>query len=131
VNSANFRFGMTYKHLFFLLMLLAGLVVLYFGSPNSDDWWLKCPLHTLTGWQCALCGLQRSVHAFLHGEFALAWRYNPALWFLLPYVGVWILGSFSSKVSRSRIYATCTSLRAVVIVMLLMLVWSILRNVIG
>lgn len=122
---------MTFTRLFFLMLVLAVLAMLYLGAPGSESWWLKCPMYQITGWQCPLCGLQRAVHAFLHGNFLEAWRYNPALWLLLPYVAVWVLGSFSETVERSRIYARLTSLRAVLVVAFLLLVWCVWRNVFG
>ena len=122
---------MTFTRLFFLVLVLAVLAMLYFGAPGSDSWWLKCPMYQLTGWQCPLCGLQRAVHAFLHGNFLEAWRYNPALWLLLPYVAVWVLGSFSERVARSRVYAWVISSRVVLAVILLLCIWGVARNVWG
>ena len=122
---------MTFTRLFFLVLVLAVLAMLYFGAPGSDSWWLKCPMYLLTGWQCPLCGLQRAVHAFLHGNFLEAWRYNPALWLLLPYVAVWVLGSFSERVARSRVYAWVISSRVVLAVILLLCIWGVARNVWG
>ncbi len=117
-----------YKLLSFGVLLVI-LALLYFGAPGDETWWLKCPLFQLTGWKCPLCGLQRAVHAFLHGNFLAAWCYNPALWFLLPYVGVWLLGSYSERVARTKVYAWCTSLRVVFAVLLLLCMWGVARNV--
>ena len=122
---------MTFTRLFFLVLVLAVLAMLYLGAPGSESWWLKCPMYQLTGWQCPLCGLQRAVHAFLHGNFLEAWRYNPALWLLLPYVAVWVLGSFSERVARSRVYAWVISSRVVLAVILLLCIWGVARNVWG
>ena len=120
---------MNLTRFFYLLVVLAVLVLLYFGSPHGEAWWLKCPLFQMTGLQCPFCGLQRAVHAFLHGDFLMAWRYNPALWLLLPYVLFWGVGCFSVKVVRSQLYARLTSLRAVAFVVLLLLLWGVVRNV--
>lgn len=119
-----------YRLLLFFVLFLIG-AFLYFGTPEGEAWWLKCPLFQLTGWQCPLCGLQRAVHTLLHGDFLMAWCYNPALWILLPYVGVWLLGSYSERVARSRVYAWCTSSRVVLIVLLLLCMWGVARNVWG
>lgn len=122
---------MTFTRLFFLMLVLAVLAVLYLGAPGSESWWLKCPMYQITGWQCPLCGLQRAVHALLHGDLLAAWRYNPALWLLLPYVAVWLLGSCSERVARSRVYAWATSSRVVLAVILLLCIWGVARNVWG
>ena len=122
---------MTLTRLFFLVLVLAVLAMLYFGAPGSESWWLKCPMFQMTGWQCPLCGLQRGVHAFLHGDLLAAWRYNPALWLLLPYLSVWLLGSCSERVARSRVYSWCTSSRIVLAVLSLLCIWGVARNVWG
>ena len=122
---------MTFTRLFFLVLVLAVLAMLYLGAPGSESWWLKCPMYQITGWQCPLCGLQRAVHAFLHGDLLAAWRYNPALWLLLPYLSVWLLGSCSERVARSRVYAWATSSRVVLAVILLLCIWGVARNVCG
>jgi hypothetical protein len=119
---------MTWRKLLIVCsLLIAGF--LYGSSSQGEAWWLKCPLFQLTGWQCPLCGLQRAVHALLHGDLLAAWRYNPALWLLLPYVAVWLLGSCSERVVRSRVYAWCTSTRVVLAMLLLLCVWGVARNV--
>lgn len=122
---------MTFTRLFFLVLVLAVLAMLYWGAPGSESWWLKCPMYQITGWQCPLCGLQRAVHAFLHGDLHSAWRYNPALWLLLPYLSVGVLGSCSERVARSRVYALATSSRVVLAVILLLCMWGVARNVWG
>lgn len=131
VIKGNTPSSMRFARIFIPLAVLATAVVLYFGAPGDEAWWLKCPLFQLTGWQCPLCGLQRGVHAFLHGDLLAAWRYNPALWLLFPYVGVWLLGSCSERVARSRVYAWATSSRVVLAVILLLCIWGVARNVWG
>lgn len=38
-----------------------------------------CPLRTVTGWQCPLCGGTRLGSALLHGHVGQAFVYNPAV----------------------------------------------------
>jgi hypothetical protein len=37
-----------------------------------------CPLRTVTGIPCPMCGMTRAVVAAVHGDFAASLRYNPA-----------------------------------------------------
>ncbi len=39
---------------------------------------LRCPLNFLTGLECPLCGLGRSVLALAYGDLSAAWQFNPA-----------------------------------------------------
>jgi hypothetical protein len=37
----------------------------------------RCPLRTLTGWECPGCGSTRALSALARGDLAAAWRFNP------------------------------------------------------
>jgi Protein of unknown function (DUF2752) len=39
--------------------------------------WPTCVFHELTGLPCLTCGATRCTIAFLHGDFAMAWTWNP------------------------------------------------------
>jgi len=59
----------------FLSAALVGLLLLtVVGLPG-----LGCPFKALTGWPCLTCGATRMVHAFVHGRFGAAVRFNPLL----------------------------------------------------
>lgn len=40
---------------------------------------LPCPLRSLTGWECPLCGATRMGSALLHGDLASAFADNPVV----------------------------------------------------
>ena len=114
-----------------ILVLLVGafaLFALYWGNPENDGWWLKCPLYQLTGWQCPLCGSQRAVHAFLHGCWSEAWHYNPGLWLFLPYGLLLLAGSFSSRLRQTWLLRRCYDDRVMLLCFLFALGWGLARN---
>jgi hypothetical protein len=43
-----------------------------------------CPLAGLLGWPCPGCGLTRAGLALLHGQFAVAWRFHPLVYLVVP-----------------------------------------------
>jgi hypothetical protein len=55
----------------------AGAALLYFYDPASASFYPSCPLRTLTGLLCPLCGGLRSAHALLHGHVFDAVALNP------------------------------------------------------
>lgn len=58
---------------------------MYYYSHDPDTTFsFKCTFKMLTGYDCPGCGSQRAFHAFLHGEFARAWEYNPLVFFAVP-----------------------------------------------
>lgn len=73
--------------LFSLGLLLAGAVLfLYYKiNPSSPaSIFPSCPSRSVFGIYCPGCGSQRAIHALLHGDFSLAWSFNPVLVILLP-----------------------------------------------
>ncbi len=107
---------------------LIALAVLYFGTPASETWILKCPLFRFTGLQCPLCGSQRAIHDMLHGNISSAWHYNPALWLLALYLLFVALGYVSKGIRRSRAHKWCVSDKGIFTVIGLLLLWGVVRN---
>ena len=109
------------------LVVLSVLAALALGNPETDGWFLKCPFYQLTHWQCPLCGAQRALHSFFHGEWRAAWAYNPALWLLIPYVVLrcaalvpcWQSSQWSRAVQSDRL---------LLLVAVGLLGWGIVRN---
>ena len=63
-------------------LLLAALLALIGGLPVD----IPMPTH-VAGWVEPTCGLTRGSTAIVRGDFALAWRYNPAS-FLVVAAGI-------------------------------------------
>ena len=67
-----------------VLSIFAGVTgLLYLFGPHAP-FWPKCLFHQFTGMSCPGCGMTRATNAALHGQWALAFRYNPVLMILLP-----------------------------------------------
>lgn len=85
----------------------------------------KCLFHSLTGWNCPGCGMQRAVHLALHGQLLEAWRMNlilpPTLLYILTLLLLPLFGS-------SRLYRALSSSAACWTVLAVILLWWILRN---
>ncbi len=105
------------------------LAVLYFGTPASETWILKCPLFQFTGLQCPLCGSQRAIHDMLHGNILSAWHYNPALWLLALYLLFVAFGYISRRIRLSKAYQWCVSNKGIFTVIGLLLIWGVVRNI--
>lgn len=72
------------------LLLLAGSVFLYHHSPEEKNWWLICLVYEVSGYYCPGCGAGRACFSILHGRFAQAFRYNPLLCLLLPWLALYL-----------------------------------------
>ena len=45
------------------------LTLLYLFNPVETEYAPKCIFHAVTGLSCPGCGMQRFLHAFMHGNF--------------------------------------------------------------
>lgn len=68
---------------------LAALAVGVLRTFNPASAWFfpPCPFRALTGYLCPGCGTLRALHQLLNGHVATAFRLNPLMMLLLPYVG--------------------------------------------
>lgn len=64
------------------IALAAGL--LYAWLISKIGFGIPCLFKTVTGLDCPSCGISRMCMALLHLRFADAFRYNPAIFCLLP-----------------------------------------------
>ncbi len=72
-----------------LSIMLAESRFLYYHSPK-DTKWLICIIYALTGYYCPGCGAGRACYCILHGQIYQAFRYNPLLVLLLPWIGAYL-----------------------------------------
>ena len=71
-------------------MILGG-IVLYYINPTQYWFMPKCPFKLITGLNCPGCGIQRAIHALLHGRFTEAIKYNYFLIYSLPYATLFVV----------------------------------------
>lgn len=74
----------------------AGVVGLGLGLPG-----LRCPFLAVTGYPCLTCGATRCTIALLHGNFSLAWSWNPLAFVALCAVALFDLYALIVLVTRS------------------------------
>ena len=110
-----------------------GLSAIYAVSGQG----MPCPLRTVTGWECPLCGGTRLGNALLHGDLAAAFAYNPVVFvglIALTVLGVaWIVEALGGPKLRppTRVAAalrTMTPTRWLVLGLALSLVFVLARN---
>ena len=116
-----------------ILLIAAGavsalaVIALYALVDPGAALFPRCPLKALTGFDCPGCGSQRAFHAILRGDIAGAWRYNAALFFAVPVIGLY----FVSSILRGRcprLYAALDSPAAIAVIVVAAAAWWVLRN---
>lgn len=99
------------------LAALTLTLTLYYFNPTNSTLYPRCPLFTITGWQCAGCGSLRALHSLLHGDIKAAWHYNPLLLLALPLLPVPLLWPTLFQKNATYWLLLCT-----------LLLYTILRN---
>ena len=70
-----------------------------------------CPLRTLTGVPCPLCGMTTSVEATLHGHLATALRANPAgVVAVVVAIALLVVRPARVRIPTAGVYATIVSM---------------------
>ena len=117
-----------------IILLLATVLLcgafLYWFNPSQFIFSPKCPFKLLTGLDCPGCGIQRAVHAFSHGRFIEAIRYNYFMAYSVPYalsfLVVWVAPDYAwSQKLRSFIQDR----RVVYFYIITYFIWLIVRNI--
>ncbi len=102
----------------------------YFFDTSHEQLAPKCPFLLLTGYRCPGCGTQRALHALMHLHIAEAFRYNPFLFFALPYALflAW-LQSWGGSRKHPRLDRLVNGSKGIMTVFFLIVAYWILRNV--
>jgi hypothetical protein len=106
-------------------LLGGGLAYVGIADPHSPGFLFPaCPFKLLTGWDCPACGGLRMTHDVLHGDLAAAVADNVFLLVGLPALLVWIL-------VRWRRGQPIMTMPAIVIIAVLTITWTVVRNMPG
>lgn len=103
------------------------LVVYACFDPAESDYFPQCAMKRLTGWECPGCGIQRALHALLHGRVSEAFAYNPFAFLALPYVAAIAI---TDNRRMQRAHTVLTSPAACYGYVAAYLAWWVLRNII-
>jgi uncharacterized protein DUF2752 len=83
-------------------LTIAGTAVyLFIFEPGKTGFFPVCPFRALTGFTCPGCGSTRALHQMLHGDLIGAFKLNPFMMLLLPFL-VYALVRHTNAVMRGR-----------------------------
>lgn len=116
--------------------LLAGMAIFLVAvnKPDDDSYFPRCTLHNLTGLHCPGCGMTRSLHSALNGDFAQALSYNILAPIILPVFFVSISRSLWSWVRGRKLVRSANPPRKwktylPIILGSLLVIFFVLRNI--
>lgn len=114
-----------------MVTLPVAIIVLsiYFYFDPTQYPFPKCAFLSLTGWECPGCGIQRAMHALLHGNISLAWYYNPFIFVVMPILIVF----YTAEILREkypRFYMIVNSRVVILVCGLIIIAWWVIRNIV-
>ena len=110
------------------VVLLAGAAYLYLRGDEGAG--IPCPTFYLTGLYCAGCGSSRALQSILHLELYQAFRYNPVMVLLLPFIAAYFCAVAVSYVKHGRNTVDAKlPFRIVFVIVVIVLVYSVARNI--
>jgi hypothetical protein len=71
---------------FIWLALAVGSTYLFIFEPGQSGLFPPCLFYLITGLACPGCGTTRGLHQLLHGHFGAAFRFNPLMMVMLPFL---------------------------------------------
>ena len=111
-------------------VLIALATILYFFvNPEASVLMPKCPMKMLTGYDCPSCGVQRAIHAVLHGDFAKAISYNPFFVISVPYFLLVLYSTVFKNSFAVKLRGIVCHRYALYGYIVLFFLWWILRNI--
>jgi Protein of unknown function (DUF2752) len=112
-----------------LVIVILGMLSLYFFWNPEVDIFPKCPFYSLTGIYCPGCGSQRATHQILHGYFIEGLRHNYLIG-LLGIILVYELFVFvANKFFMKSIYNLLHNSKITIGILIIIILFWILRNI--
>ncbi|MDR2680611.1 MAG: DUF2752 domain-containing protein [Tannerella sp.] len=117
-----------------MIAILAAIYLYSRFDPSDYAFFPKCPVYTLTGYECPGCGSQRAFYNFFQGNFLTAFRYNSLMFTLIPYVLWGIYIEYIANLSddrRQRLRNIFFGKWAILVLAVVIIVYTILRNIVN
>ena len=112
-----------------LIALVFGVICLYslgFGRGIP----LVCPIYECTGYYCPGCGAGRACYSILHGRLYQAFRYNPLMVLLLPWIGLYYLICMTQWLVRGKeTLSGKVSWKIPAVILGIVFLYGIIRNI--
>lgn len=112
-----------------IITVFAGVIFLYtlgFGKGVP----LACPIYECTGLYCPGCGAGRACYSILHGQFYRAFRFNPLMVILLPWIVIYYLICIMQWLIRGKeTFSGKISWKIPAFILGIVLLYGIIRNI--
>ncbi len=113
-----------------VLLGLAAVVAIVIAvfDPNRWGFYPGCPLHDMTGLECAGCGTLRALHALTRARWAEAFRLNPLIAVLAPVAVILLFNEARVLAGRRAWSPPVPAGRAAAALLVALVVYVLARN---
>ncbi len=125
-EGGEMKKGKTY---YLLAGSLLAVMMYYLFDPSTSSLFPVCPFKKWTGYDCAFCGIQRSIHSLLTGDIASALHYNLLTVLLIPIV-LLLLIPIGGRPLYRVLYNKMGGNAVIIMVSALIIGWTLIRNMI-
>ncbi len=110
-------------------ILTAGALYVVFNAATGIG--IPCVFHALTGLSCPGCGISRMLISILKLDFAGAFRYNAAIFILLPVFIILAIQLTVRYIKTGSIALSKYQTAAVSAMIVLLILFAVIRNLAG
>ncbi len=115
------------KIVFTIIMIVCLICYLLLG--DYFHLYLFCPIKKITGLYCPGCGMTRMLLSILRGNFYQAFRYNPLIFILLPFLIIYYLYNLCCSVKQKKSKLTRLEPGIWYVLITIFLIYGVLRNI--
>lgn len=117
------------KKIKYEIFFICFLLILFLLSKVFGISLLKCVFHEVTGLHCPGCGITRMINSMLKLDFYQAFRYNPFMFVLFPFIIIYGIIKLCELMFDKNILNKKIESIILIIVLILLIIFGILRNI--
>ena len=102
-------------------LITLALVAVYVAIAYTFSW--KCPVAWITGISCPGCGITRALVSVCSLDLSSAWYYNPAIFYLIPAVPVFLIAYLRKSVRLQDVMIWITAGMIIAVFLLRLLIF--------
>lgn len=116
------------KILYLVLSII--LLIAYLLLSEKFHLYLKCPIFEITGFYCPGCGITRMLRSLLKLDLYQAFRYNPLIFIMLPFIIILFINNLYSEYKNKKSWINKIPQYIWYIIIVILIIYGILRNII-
>ena len=111
------------------VIIILAILLLYFILNVTISFSVPCLFHEITGLYCPGCGITRMIIAIYKLDFYQAFRYNPLVFIMLPFIVFLVVDYIHKKIVNKKPVYQHINDKIWYAVIIIFILYGILRNI--